>query len=50
VTQVFSLANQLAVKLRAARYGIDTVTLEVVYLAGRKRKPLPVGSTRMWQD
>jgi len=39
---VFSSANELAAKLRAARYLIDPVTLEVVYLAARMRKPLLV--------
>jgi MoxR-like ATPase len=39
---VFSSANELAAKLRAARYIIDAVTLEVVYLAARMRKPLLV--------
>jgi len=39
---VFSSANELAAKLRAARYIIDPVTLEVVYLAARMRKPLLV--------
>ena len=39
---MFSSASQLATKLRAARYIIDPVTLEVVYLAARMRKPLLV--------
>jgi len=39
---VFSSAVELAIKLRAARYIIDPVTLEVVYLASRMRKPLLV--------
>ena len=39
---VFSSASELATKLRAARYIIDPVTLEVVYLAARMRKPLLV--------
>jgi len=39
---VFSSAGELATKLRAARYIIDPVTLEVVYLAARMRKPLLV--------
>ena len=39
---MFSSANELAAKLRAARYIIDPVTLEVVYLAARMRKPLLV--------
>jgi MoxR-like ATPase len=37
---VFSSARELAAKLRAARYVIDRVALEVVYLAARMRKPL----------
>ena len=37
---VFSSANQLAAKLRGARYVIDPVALEVVYLAARMHKPL----------
>ncbi len=48
---MFSSASELATKLRAACYIIDPVTLEVVYLAARMRKPLlverPAG---MWQD
>jgi hypothetical protein len=39
---VFSSASELATKLRAARYIIDPVTLDVVYLATRMRKPLLV--------
>ena len=39
---MFSSANELAAKLRSARYIIDPVTLEVVYLATRMRKPLLV--------
>jgi MoxR-like ATPase len=39
---VFTSANELAAKLRAARYIIDPVTLEVVYLAARMQKPLLV--------
>ena len=39
---MFSSACELAQKLRAARYIIDPVTLEVVYLAARMRKPLLV--------
>jgi MoxR-like ATPase len=39
---VFSSACELAEKLRAARYIIDPVTLEVVYLAARMHKPLLV--------
>jgi MoxR-like ATPase len=37
---LFSSSNELAAKLRAARYIVDPVTLEVVYLAARMRKPL----------
>ena len=37
---MFSSANELATKLRAARYIIDPVTLSVVYLAARMQKPL----------
>lgn len=39
---MFSSADELAHKLRAARYIVDPVTLEVVYLAARMRKPLLV--------
>lgn len=39
---MFSSSDELANKLRAARYIIDPVTLEVVYLAARMRKPLLV--------
>jgi len=39
---VFSSASELTTKRRAARYIIDPVTLEVVYLAARMRKPLLV--------
>jgi MoxR-like ATPase len=39
---VFSSACELAEKLRAARYIIDPVTLEVVYIAARMHKPLLV--------
>ncbi len=39
---MFSSASELATKLRAARYIIDPITLEVVYLAARVRKPLLV--------
>lgn len=39
---MFSSANELAHKLRAARYIVDPVTLEVVYLAARMHKPLLV--------
>ena len=37
---MFSSATELASKLRAARYIVDPVTLSVVYLAARMRKPL----------
>ena len=37
---MFSSAEQLSEKLRAARYIIDPVTLSVVYLAARMQKPL----------
>ena len=39
---MFSSASELAARLRAARYIIDPVTLEAVYLAARMRKPLLV--------
>ena len=39
---MFSSASELAHKLRAARYIVDPVTLKVVYLAARMRKPLLV--------
>jgi len=42
VADVFSSAKELAAKLRSASYVIDPVTLEVVYLAARMRKPLLV--------
>jgi MoxR-like ATPase len=42
VADVFTSANELAAKLRAQRYIIDPVTLEVVYLAARMQKPLLV--------
>ena len=42
VADMFSSASELAHKLRAARYIIDPVTLEVVYLAARMHKPLLV--------
>jgi MoxR-like ATPase len=41
-TDVFSSASELAEKLRTARYLIDPVTLEVVFLAARMHKPLLV--------
>ena len=39
---MFSSASELAEKLRDARYIIDPITLEVVFLAARMRKPLLV--------
>src|SRR6266496_3283699 len=39
---VFSSAEELSEKLRAARYIIDPITLSVVYLAARMQKPLLV--------
>lgn len=38
--KLFSSARQLAEQLRAAQYVIDSVTLEIVYLATRMHKPL----------
>ncbi len=38
---MFSSAKELSEKLRTARYIIDPVTLSVVYLAARMKKPLP---------
>jgi hypothetical protein len=37
---VFSSAREFSEKLRTARYIIDPVTLSVVYLAARMKKPL----------
>jgi len=37
---MFSSAKELSEKLRKARYIIDPVTLSVVYLAARMKKPL----------
>lgn len=37
---MFSSVEELAHKLRLARYIIDPVTLSVVYLAARMQKPL----------
>jgi len=37
---MFSSVEELANKLRAARYIVDSVTLSVVYLAARMQKPL----------
>jgi MoxR-like ATPase len=42
VADVFASASELAEKLHAARYIIDGVTLEVVYLATRMHKPVLV--------
>jgi MoxR-like ATPase len=39
---VFSSCEELSGKLRDARYVVDPVTLEVVYLAARMQKPLLV--------
>jgi len=41
-TNVFSSSEELAQKLRAAKYVVDPVTLEVVFLASRMHKPLLV--------
>jgi MoxR-like ATPase len=40
--QMFASRQELSEKLRKARYVIDEVTLEVVYLAARMQKPLLV--------
>src|SRR5208283_4118642 len=42
VRTVFRSAEELAEGLRDARYVIDPITLQVVYLAGRMQKPLLV--------
>jgi MoxR-like ATPase len=42
VANVFSSASELAARLLAARYVIDPVVLDVVYLASRMHKPLLV--------
>jgi len=39
---VFSSSQELAQKLRAAKYVVDPVTLEVVFLASRMHKPVLV--------
>ena len=39
---MFSSSEEMASKLRSARYVIDPVTLQVVYLAARMQKPLLV--------
>jgi DNA polymerase III delta prime subunit len=41
-TNVFSSSEEQAQKLRAAKYVVDPVTLEVVFLASRMHKPLLV--------
>jgi MoxR-like ATPase len=38
--QVFSSSEELAHKLRAARYAADPVTLEILYLASRMHRPV----------
>ena len=40
---MFPSRQELSARLRKARYVIDEVTLEVVYLAARMQKPLLVG-------
>jgi MoxR-like ATPase len=42
LTNVFSSSEELGQKLRAAKYVVDPVTLEVVFLASRMHKPLLV--------
>jgi MoxR-like ATPase len=42
VLDVFQTREELSAKLREAKYVIDEVTLEVVYLASRMQKPLLV--------
>ncbi len=39
---MFASRQELSARLRNARYVIDEVTLEVVYLAARMQKPLLV--------
>lgn len=39
---MFSSSEEMALRLRSARYVIDPVTLEVIYLAARMQKPLLV--------
>ena len=39
---MFSSSEEMALRLRSARYVIDPVTLQVVYLAARMQKPLLV--------
>ncbi len=39
---MFSSAQELAEKLRVARYIVDPVVLQVLYLAARMQKPLLV--------
>src|SRR5262245_20952119 len=38
--QVFSSSEELAHKLREARYAADPVTLEILYLASRMHRPV----------
>jgi len=40
--KVFSSPEELSRRLREAQYVIDRVTLEVIYLAARMKKPLLV--------
>ena len=47
---MLSSASVLAEKLCAARYVIDPVTLEVVYLAARMHKPTAVEGPPGWQN
>jgi MoxR-like ATPase len=48
---VFSSSQELAQKLRSAKYVVDPVTLEVAFLASRMHKPLliegPPGKTEL---
>ena len=39
---MFSSVEELADKLRAAKYIVDPVTLQVLYLAARMKKPLMI--------
>jgi hypothetical protein len=48
---VFSSIEELGSRLNAARYVIDPVTLQVVYLAARMQKPIIVeGPARMREN
>jgi len=48
---VFSSSEELGQKLRAAKYVVDPVTLEVVFLVPRMHKPLLLeGPTWVWKD